>query len=540
MDNVHCRGYAQYIPCVAYLVAMAGSMIAASLAVSLTSEKLNELDTWTKILEWSKAKLELWEKVATSIGEKELDDIMTIAMIENEDYCAAAKEHNLNGVQRARVSVAVNVARKKLGMGVSDVFAVKEVAQSPRNEGGSQGSTLAVTGTDQVDNGIVRDVLKVSQLFDQGCKTKEVRPLEEELITEMRDRWVKANGSDPIADLQFTDNQLSVVYRLNGTGHNMLGFDMGVYGPYGGRRERAFSMTACIKNAEGVYVSKEIPGAQNFEEWEAAWDFATVGFVMGGFIDRGVADAYKAFFKKLAMNYPSVWWMAYQADWQLRHEWALDERRRQKAFHQENPALSCYDVLRPWNSVLKAAVRGVESMALWEDSFKEKARKYERNRGATGHQWVARQAANFVAGQEGQGMQGVQPPPQVPAGFGKRALKRAAAAARGGTPAQQPPQQPPQRQRTEEAQRPTWADTKRHDGRFLYDYNGIELCFAWGRGHDGCTEVCTATPTPRAHGCEWCRGAHRSIRCPKHPNWVPETGKGGKAKGKGKGGKTWT
>ena len=54
-------------------------------------------------------------------------------------------------------------------------------------------------------------------------------------------------------------------------------------------------MTAYIQNAEGANISKELLGAQCLEDREAAWDFAAVGFEMGGFIDRGVADAYKAF-----------------------------------------------------------------------------------------------------------------------------------------------------------------------------------------------------------------------------------------------------
>ena len=294
-----------------------------------------------------------------------------------------------------------------------------------------------------------------------------------------------------------------------------------------------FSMTACVHNSGGQYISKEIPEASCLDDWEAAWDFATVGFVMSGTVDRGVADAYKAFFKKMANNYPDAWWLAYQADWQLRHEWANEEKRRQKAFHEDNPALSRYDPLRPWNAVLKAAVRGVESMAYWEENFKERARKFERDRSGAGNQWVNRQALNFVPGFEGQslGAQAALPPPPQPLpGQGKRALKRAAAVARGGGPQHRQP--PPVRPRTEEAVRPTWADTKRQDGRYLYDYGGVELCYSWNRTQDGCGESCTANPK-RAHGCEWCRGQHRAIRCPKHPGWSPEP----KGKGKGKGGK---
>ena len=502
------------------------SMAAKTIGAALSAEQLKAMDTWEKIREWSKLPVEVWEKMAVAVGESGLADIITIAMIENQDYQAAAGE--FTGVQRARINIAINIARKQFGAEVEDVF-VKQAPPQPAASSGnpfllaSSASTLAKTVDE--DNGIVRDVIKICQVYDQGCKNKEVRPITEENLTKMRKRWFDVNGEDPISELAMTDNQLSVVFRLINIGHNMLAFDMGVFGPYGGRRERQFAMTASMKNADGVFITKEIPGCQNYEEWEAAWDFATVSFVMGGHIDKGVADAYKAFLKKLAINYAAVWWMVCQADWHMRFEWAVEERRRQQSFHDENPLLSKFDPIRPWNSVLRAAIRGIDSMAFWDDHVKEKARKYEKDRSTGGNQWVARQETSY---------QGGAPTPPPPPGGGKRALKKARAMARGGAQQQAQHQyqsEPaPLRQRTEEAVRPAHADHKRTDGRFLYDHNGIELCYTWGRCENGCAGICTAEPK-RSHGCEWCRGQHRTIHCPSHPNWVPPP----KGKGKGKG-----
>ena len=421
---------------------------------------------------------------------------------------------------------------------ITDIFAastlavVLPTAASPAHGAAPSASTTA--GDVPLSEGFVKDSLKVAQYFDQGCKSKEVRPVAPEAIDEMRARWEDTNGTEPVAELQYTDNQLSVLFRLNVAGHNMLAFDMGVWGPFGARRERLFSMTAYVQNADGTYIARELPGAQCYEDWEAAWDFATVGFVMGNHVDRGTADAYKTFFKKMALYYPACWWLAYQAEWQLRHEWASQEKRRQQAFHVTNPGLSLYDPLRPWNSILKAAIRGVDSISYWDENFKEKARKFERDRATVGNQWIARQASNFLAGQEDGSQAGVPPPPQTPAGWGKRALKRARASAAATTGGAQQAQQPQQvRQRTEEAQRPEWADKKRPDGRWLYDYNGVELCYGFGRTANGCGVTCTADPK-RSHACEWCRGQHRSIRCPSKPNWTPPPKGKGKGKGKGK------
>ena len=182
-----------------------------------------------------------------------------------------------------------------------------------------------------------------------------------------------------------------------------------------------------------------------------------------------------------------------------------------------------------------AGIKGVEAIDYWENHFKEKAGKWEREGGRGSSSWVERQAGGGVlalipqAPPSAGAFPPFPPPPAAPPGFGKRALKRQAAAARktGGQP-----QPPVKALRHEEAQRPGWADTRKQDGRFCYDIGGTELCYAWGRNESGCATVCTREPK-RAHGCEWCRGPHRSIHCPSHPGWRPDPGEG-KGKGKGK------
>ena len=60
-------------------------------------------------------------------------------------------------------------------------------------------------------------------------------------------------------------------------------------------------------------------------------------------------------------------------------------------------------------------------------------------------------------------------------------------------------------------------DAQRGDGRYFSSANGTQICFSFTRNKDGCKKVC---PFNRAHVCEFCRQPHRTIDCPKHPNWV--------------------
>ena len=54
------------------------------------------------------------------------------------------------------------------------------------------------------------------------------------------------------------------------------------------------------------------------------------GMVMMGYVDVGVATAYKDYVVNLAKTYPKSWWIICTAEWELRFEWAVSERRRQR------------------------------------------------------------------------------------------------------------------------------------------------------------------------------------------------------------------
>ena len=112
-------------------------------------------------------------------------------------------------------------------------------------------------------------------------------------------------------------------------------------------------------------------------------------------------------------------------------------------------------------------------MEFWKTNVEDKVRKLERE-GNQRNNWVDRQAEAGIPSFQGSSSSSMlaltnQPQAGNPPGTGKRALKRKAAELRRSTGQQTQDQPPAQRQRTEEAQRPEWADTKRADGRWIYD-----------------------------------------------------------------------
>ena len=521
---------------------MASSSASSALVVSalnkqLTIEVKEKLDTWEKVLTWTKLAEGIWKNIATHLGDETLTDELTIATIPDSDFREAAKELDIKGIPKTRLNLAINVVRTRMGNEVSDIFAEAPIPVLPVQQS-QPGNVLSLTQqqTSTIDHcpgGITRNTIKVREIFNQACRI-EMLPLDEPQIKVMRKRWVDLHETDPPEENNPTDAQLTVAYRLNAMGHNMLNFDMAVWGPHGDKRERDFAMAAHYQNADGAYITREIPGPRTLEDWITIWEFATVVFVMTGVVSEGVATSYMKFFTRLARNYPQSWWLAQKAEAKLRSSWALAEKRRQEDFFETNPDLSKYDPTRPWGTVLLASIKGVDSIDYWENNFKEPARKWEREGGQKRiASWADRLEDDPLSGPASSSNVGqVQNPP----GQGRRALKRQAAVARDAGRTQAPP--PPQRH-SEVAQRPNWADTQRPDGRYLYDVGGTEICFKYSRNANGCTTACEARPA-RAHCCEWCRGPHRSIHCTVHPNWVPDQEPReakGAGKGKGKKGK---
>ena len=104
-------------------------LLASKSVIKLSSEKaltgwvLEGLDTWTKTLTWAKLDAEAWKKIAVELGAEEVEDNLTIAMDTDEDYAEAAATVGMKGIAKARLNVAVNVARRKMGSPISDIFA---------------------------------------------------------------------------------------------------------------------------------------------------------------------------------------------------------------------------------------------------------------------------------------------------------------------------------------------------------------------------------------------------------------------------------
>ena len=242
---------------------------------------------WAGAMTWGKLKPDDWARASAEMGEEGCGDLMTIAAVDNVEYRRVIGVVALSGIAKARLNVCVNLVQRKMGLPVES-FTDKPAPTATTAAGGaavSVAGAAAVVGAGAVvpvvkAEATAKTVIKVSQVFDQGCRY-EVQPVAEEVLTVMRNRWIDKKGMPPQPHMDMSDTQLSTLSRLAELDHNLLAFDMAVWGPCGTQRERNFMMAAHVQNGDGAWIVKEIAGARSMEDWRDGWEFATTAMVMG-------------------------------------------------------------------------------------------------------------------------------------------------------------------------------------------------------------------------------------------------------------------
>ena len=117
--------------------------------------------------------LQVWKRIADVLGALELVDFPTIASIDIHEYADTLDGMGIKGIVRAKFARVLNAAREKAGVPLAELpSAARPPAPAPVEATVPQPAAQA--GPAPLE-GIVKDIIKCSQVFDQGCKI-EVRP----------------------------------------------------------------------------------------------------------------------------------------------------------------------------------------------------------------------------------------------------------------------------------------------------------------------------------------------------------------------------
>ena len=443
-------------------------------------------ETFKHVMQHYSLQADVWQAVAEELGDRNLDSLVLIGAIPPDLLRSAINrarfgDQPLTAVQRTCLSLALNGAKSLMKQPTEDYAAeLQPTAPTPSGQSAATGAASVAPHMKEA----------FSLVINQASKG-EFTLLPIDRLTTLRSKFKAAEGGDPMVSEEITDVQLSALAAVLEMGLPPF-VDMGVWGPFGERIQRNLHFIAeVIKDGRSQKI--ELPGADCITSWENAWRVFRTGGIMLSIGVPSVFDAYHKEFKNRTEEYPYAWHIAARADIRCRSEFWPQEYRRLLRAHASGQAPAEFDPAMPWNTVIRNSAACAE---FWRKEFEHPAMKHL----IVGHRAYAS-----------------QPPPCLGPG-----IDSAGAASSGAG-------------HTDKGKL-----KKRPDGRYLESPNHTELCYTWGRNADGCQSVC---PAGRAHVCEWCLGAHRTINCPVVPDWQPpplagNRGSGNGDKGKGKQDKT--
>jgi hypothetical protein len=281
---------------------------------------------------------------------------------------------------------------------------------------------------------------------------------------------------------------------------------------------RAMKFTIHTPRADGTMAPKEINGPGDFETWARSWRVFAFAMTALGEASRTRLGRYYDRIKQLVEEFPKYWWVIGMADIRMRSE-HLERIRRECVRKHADGKLPEYDDTKPWDIVFREAALKEE---YWAREVDKKVLLHSLNMANTAKlsdegYGTLEEAPNPVTGSRGSGGKKRRDPSSdsETSRPRKKAIKKNT---RRFKPVAETPKGPGKGQKKgggkgsgkhETAQ----GHTMQHDGRY-FKISGTEVCFAWNRSPDGCSDIC---PHARAHACEKCAGPHRSIGCKVKP-----------------------
>ena len=154
-----------------------------------------------------------------------------------------------------------------------DPFAPVQQEQGPAAL--SSGGTAAVSGS----SAPAKRKLKLSSLVDHrddpeigGASTKQVAAWHQQYITVM--------GAPPQEEEEPSADQLQALYHRTVVLGNAPYVDHAVWGPFGRKTTKANKFRTWIPTSDSSYISKELPGPENFQQWLPSWRVFEVAAIM--------------------------------------------------------------------------------------------------------------------------------------------------------------------------------------------------------------------------------------------------------------------
>ena len=207
-------------------------------------------------------------------------------------------------------------------------------------------------------------------MVDQGDDT-EIGGASSKQVAAWHQQYITVMGAPQQEEEEPSADQLQALYHRTVVLGNAPYVDHAVWGPFGRKTTRANKFRTWIPTSDGSYISKELPGPENFQQWLSSWRVFEAAAIMLDLSSMAALALYEKAIQRLTRLWPSAWHLVVAADDKCRAEHI--ERIRRSC---EVKRLAGKDVptdnseQKPWSACFRLAAADT---AFWDEQVRHPA-----------------------------------------------------------------------------------------------------------------------------------------------------------------------
>jgi len=480
-----------------------------------------------EVLDYLGMDRQAWQAFTEQVGDPANDirlfsALPRVAVVQACGQAAFPDGSPLLPLQATQVGLVWRLCRKvvaaRAGMLESqfvDIDPWGEPTAQRSSDGGSSVHGQAGPGTPTSGSTSIKErVLKMSSLVDAQDESELLPPTNEQ-VNNWTQAYVTIMGSLPDPAEEPTAAQLAALAKRTLVHDGAPYTDFSVWTPFARRTIKNQKFRTVFPLGDGSYLTKELPGPNNFQMWLGCWRVFKSAALMLNIATLAALTNYERFVERLVTQWPLCWGLIAQAEDKMRAE-GLERLRRKimtsAALGRQIPVN--WDPMRPWTAVLDMAIMEVE---YWAENVHHPAAAWLAS-GSKGKPIVASEIALQA---------------HMPGGNHDLSAETTFDEGKRRTQANRDKRQARKRRVFEEREElkkfrssqhsQTASESKFSQGKGqskgkTKDQSGKPLCFAWSAGNSPCGHLgpgseCLGT-VKRVHKCRICLSpSHQEAKC---------------------------
>jgi hypothetical protein len=343
------------------------------------STDLALIQTMVMATDWCGITQPQWEDAQQVLGDIKL--MREVALIDGPDWTAAVLTIQITTTAAtdtlAAVTRGISLAERGRFKSLRRVCLL--VSGRDPDEPGATSAVAQATSTVAGAAPIARtEGISMSSILDQISSTK-IELLDPIKLRAMYSDYAVVYGSFPSADCDPTVEQVSALAQVIKGGGSPWA-DFAIFGPHGKRILKKLTFTGWAPGPEGTLIKKELAGPPTIIVWRKCWrTFRTVALLLKVASPEAL-DGYQALVSGLGEQYPSLWWLVYQADYRMRSEFwdriLMEVEHKRASLSSIDPivaqTLVPFNPNMPWDAIIRAST-SQDYAYFWNQEVREKA-----------------------------------------------------------------------------------------------------------------------------------------------------------------------